>query len=54
MTAARISSRFRRPSAPVSAPGHLNVFTIRLRRPVADTFAEWLSGHRLIFIAEVI
>ncbi len=54
MTWARTPPRFRRPSAPLSAPGHLNVFAIRLRCPVTDTVAEWLTGHRCVFFAQAI
>ncbi len=54
MTSTRMPHRFRRPSAPLSAPGHLNVFAIRFQCPVTDTDAEWLTGHRCVFFAEVI
>ncbi len=54
MTSARTVNGFRRPPTPLSAPGHLNVFAIRLRRPVTDTDTGWLAGHPFIFFAEVI
>jgi flagellar P-ring protein FlgI len=54
MTPTRTLNPSRRPSTSVSPPGHLSVFAIRRRCPVTDTDADWLTGPRFIFFADVI
>ena len=52
MSATQFPHRFRWPPTPLSAPVHLAVFSIRLRRTVTDSAAGCLTGNRRVSFAE--